>query len=1051
MFKIAWSGLKGRKKDSLMNGLIILLSMVFIIVSTTIFSSLETTKKLNLMSTFGTWRESGKVLKAVTPQVAQMKWAPDTGVLDILGKSSDFGIVGTYNAEFMEQAHMKMIEGRLPEASDEMVMTYSQTSRFPEGIALGDTVLMELEIPLKNLSADKMNQMNFVTFKSLYGPYFDAHLNAPNQLFISLMDEKLLKKSLNHGESKPIEWETYQERQEKYHHFYNSLYLNPLFRKMNEIQTTAFLNEFLLKPYKSHVLSHLQSELLKESVNFNSARTFERQDFNGFSLSVVHVQRQIWFKDFVKAEEMALYKSESDYNATQPYSEEIVKISIPIKVVGFMDDYTDNWTLGKMKLPNSMIHPDMYKNVVEAIRAYEGIDSSHHTFDKYIFTNQVGGFTDYENGVFSIREENVGFYKNEGADTSKEDRLLIASILLLIFVTTCIAIFQINLFQIRKRVKRFGLLKAIGATRIQLKKLLLNEMMIYMGFAIPLGLSMGLLLSFCAIKGLNVFYHLDIQYAFKWAWLLSGVMITFVSVVLGMSYSYYRAIRAPFNAHMVEVPRHQKLDKKFNVVHRGRLLTFRNISIHQVKSHYKKNLLSFFLCTVVITALLSAIALAYAIYSPYYDDVIIANVPDFSIELPHGMRSGHLKETRNKLTQIEGVETAEAYRTGDHTYMSYKDLFSELPFKPTDEKHNKSFFNFKNTPLMKYSKKVDAYGIDTEGDNFENLCEHLKNQSFDIEAFQRGDSAILILPRYHEDQYSLNFKYENLYDEAYNVQLKSPFVLMAPADFAPRTGPLEESREYALARCYNVGAVIHGFDHLGIWPLSNMNTNPIVLVAEHTFKKLYKKNGQTINLNLNEIESLGEVYYPISMGKTLFTVKVKADADLYKVQSEIRTIAARWGVKPYNHMVDKAYQKQKIFKMIMVVLIFGISVASIAMMIIFNLVIIKVENERERIGILQAIGVKASQFKRLYRNTGILFGLGSFMVATLVVLGIVQITVGSLSDIIKSKGDLLYDFPWIMMLGIGFVYVFICARVHYKPIKCVIENQPIYNIQVNQN
>ena len=80
MFKIAWSGLKGRKKDSILNGVIIVLSMIFIIVSTTIFSSIETTKRLNLMSTYGTWREAGKVLKALSPQVDQMNGSEDTGI-----------------------------------------------------------------------------------------------------------------------------------------------------------------------------------------------------------------------------------------------------------------------------------------------------------------------------------------------------------------------------------------------------------------------------------------------------------------------------------------------------------------------------------------------------------------------------------------------------------------------------------------------------------------------------------------------------------------------------------------------------------------------------------------------------------------------------------------------------------------------------------------------------------------------------------------------------------------------------------------------------------
>lgn len=1049
MFKIAWSGMKGRKKETLINVLIIILSITFIIVSTILFSSVENTHKQNLMTTYGTWREIGKISKASLLENRSTTLSSDVGILEVLGKSSKLGVVGSYNDAFMTQSHIKMIEGRMPESKNEMVMTYSQSSKFAKGIALGDEVSVEIEIPVTKHAEEALDEMNLQSLNGLYGDYFKSFLDETQMLFPSSFSKGF--SSLL--DPRQMEYESFTELLSKYPYFYNSIHLNPKLYSMSNEDLSIFLSLYDSGAYERLMKDHLYKSLLSSSSNVFTSSTYELKNRPDFKFYLKQSQQGIQFEPYVKSEKVSMPLSMTDFRGLSPYSEKTIIVNVPLKVVGFMDDYTEKWTVGKMKLPNTFISPELYKSIHEEIYTLDGINSMYFNLDRYVVTEDPLGIREKEKFIYSSVEKNSGYYNKGNQEGSKEDRLLMLSIVSLIFVTTSMALFQINLFQVRKRVRRFGLLKAIGATRTQLRKLLLDEVWIYMSIGLIFGLSFGFLFSYILIKVLNHYYKMDLLYYARIDWIFLGVILSFLAVILGMSYSYFRAIRAPFNAQMAEVPRHKKVLKRIKCYEKGKLLNFRNISIHQAKIHYKKNLLSFFLCSVVITALLSAVVLSYVVYTPYVDDVIIPNVPDYSIEIPHGMKSRDFNGFKDDLLAIEGVSEVESYRSGKETYISYKTLFDSAPFNAKDEKVHEKYKNFKYTGIMANTKKVEAYGIDPNGQLFMHLKEKVLDPSFDVARFELGKAGILILPRYSENEFSLNFKYQYLYDESYNVSESKNFVLIAPAEgFITRPdGSFEYLEGKAVAKRYNVQGVVHGFEDIGFWPFTELKSNPIVLLSDNGFKKLYVRNGFTLKLSFDEIADLSKVFYPSGLGRILYTINVDPDVDLYKIESQLRTLAGKWEVKPYNHMVDKNYHKHKVFKLIIVLLVFGIAVSSIAMMIIFNIIMIKVENERERIGILQAIGVKASQFKRVYRNTGIAFGVFSLIVAIVVTWVILLFTVGPMNDILKSKGGLLYNFPWALMFFIGVFYVYICARVHYKPIKNVIENQPIYNIQVNQN
>ena len=77
--------------------------------------------------------------------------------------------------------------------------------------------------------------------------------------------------------------------------------------------------------------------------------------------------------------------------------------------------------------------------------------------------------------------------------------------------------------------------------------------------------------------------------------------------------------------------------------------------------------------------------------------------------------------------------------------------------------------------------------------------------------------------------------------------------------------------------------------------------------------------------------------------------------------------------------------------------------ALIALVILYNTTLSKLEQERERIGTLQAIGVTGGQFKKLYLITGVLYGLISIILAHILLSFIVVATTASNTSTLRKK------------------------------------------------
>jgi ABC-type antimicrobial peptide transport system permease subunit len=129
----------------------------------------------------------------------------------------------------------------------------------------------------------------------------------------------------------------------------------------------------------------------------------------------------------------------------------------------------------------------------------------------------------------------------------------------------------------------------------------------------------------------------------------------------------------------------------------------------------------------------------------------------------------------------------------------------------------------------------------------------------------------------------------------------------------------------------------------------------------------------------------------------------------------------------------------------------GLSISLLLLMVLYNTSISKVENERRRIGILQALGVTSKQYKQFYFFTGLAYGLIALLFANIIFFIIVLYFGlafgGPLGSAIEN---VLWLYPFKVHITIAIVFLLLAVITTYLPIRKTIKQAPIYNINNNQ-
>lgn len=205
-------------------------------------------------------------------------------------------------------------------------------------------------------------------------------------------------------------------------------------------------------------------------------------------------------------------------------------------------------------------------------------------------------------GQFGISEGDMNINEEYLAANYVDPVMLpsVIAIMLIIMAAGIITIYSIYYVSMNQRVQEFGRLKAIGATKRQVKQIVLREGLCVAVFAIPIGLVIGTIVSKMVLLKLigfsdkeNVLMKIVEEvlkngevHLFHWWICLLAVVVTVCTVYL----SLLRPMRIAAKVSEVEAMRYQGDDKKYRSSRKGYdyltigRLTRRNLAGNKKKS-----------------------------------------------------------------------------------------------------------------------------------------------------------------------------------------------------------------------------------------------------------------------------------------------------------------------------------------------------------------------------------------------------------------------------------------------------------------------------------
>ncbi|MDR7855755.1 FtsX-like permease family protein [Tissierella sp.] len=681
-------------------------------------------------------------------------------------------------------------------------------------------------------------------------------------------------------------------------------------------------------------------------------------------------------------------------------------------------------------------------------------------------------------------------------DTVSTENVLTLTIIAVIFIATALAIFQIFLTQMKRRSRKIILLKSIGATNLQIVKTLIWEGLYLLQTGLLIGIPSGFALSAIIIFGMNAFGGRNLHYHVIPSFLILGIIAGCMALFIGMAVPMIFAIRIPLVGTMSKPPKHKKIKRKSDNKEIRRQ-TFRYINWKNFQLNKGKSFISFGISLVIITILLSTILLSYYSFNNYRTKVIANNQPDYAMETYFGETTRHIKAIEAELKEIDGIESVEYYKVGKQTFLWYDGIENNkiiesyrqlLPSKLSIRHFSSYNEDLLDEPeWIKNAFFTKIYGIDPKGEIFDSYNSMLTEGTINREKFEKGEDVILLIPMYlpgKSDIGSRAFTPEevlaasnennrmnwilnnaNIYNTSYNSRFNKYYykqndIKIGDSIYLSADEEKIDGDSYVIShktKEVTVGGFIYYFPKEGQWPFSNTVDSHIVIGSINCMESIYPSSMMGLSRNsLDEMRAMIDVLYPNRYGRTIWYINTNSDKKDLVMDAKLLGYANNNGYTVYNYKNSAAQLHQEAFNNALIIALLGITSAAIASIILYNTTVSKMEQDKNRIGILQSLGVTRSEFSSHYIYTGVIHGVLAILIANLALLIVLFLTsLASVGGINMTFADSIMDifayrlwqYPWTLhIIGCG-IFFLLTVLMHYLPSRKIINLYPVENIR----
>lgn len=318
--------------------------------------------------------------------------------------------------------------------------------------------------------------------------------------------------------------------------------------------------------------------------------------------------------------------------------------------------------------------------------------------------------------TFDVNKYLIDLETNPISSTSMGDLGKVLAIVIGIIVFTSIFCIK-NSFDISitEKIRQYGMLRSIGATKKQIKRNVFYEATILGLIGIPLGIILGCLATYILIIISNYYLTDVIQTGFKLKLVFSTYAIL-VAIILGIITIYFSALKSATRASKVseidsirnsanlkisskKIKSPKYIKKLFGI---GGVISFKNLKRNKKK--YRTTIISITVSTFIFIALYSFMELAFQSVNNEL------KVSDFNISLTTNAINDYSYNKFLKTVNLSGIEdyailrNSELSFTGSHSSKEYLEYFGTK--KESDAEEHITIFAIGKKQYNKYIKSL---------------------------------------------------------------------------------------------------------------------------------------------------------------------------------------------------------------------------------------------------------------------------------------------------------------------------------------------------------
>lgn len=1069
MRKIALKGLIGQKRDTLLLWSVVILAFLFLVLSTTIINSLQKTDEKQRNSTYGSWQvmaadtalseidysSESSSLVLTEELISELESISDESIIipmvsvsgiDYFSGDNEYYLT-PFSENFINTGNLTLKEGKWPESENEIVLEYARLSSL--NLKLGDsfTVVSQVNIPATDEYLARLDEIielskediinegkdiykrkawkdydpRILNFnKKVYEEFFSFYPSQREGSFIAmaLADDK-------HPEGQIIPFDEMTEEQ--------------------FIKTySMFVNSF--SDTGTNITEYMKKHMTDEEKAFYFGPTADLIGYKNLNIRTTVNKRDI-----------------------------IIHIPYTYTVCGVVNTFSDRWDTGMFPLPSGFVTEENYNIYIgaqkKALEKYYNFDfknycnliflSSEKTNPRELWEECQTIINNRLSGNQLIPEESIYSPKDfcelrlnrfTYPSSSEGNGQTLTLVTIILFVTTVCAVFQIFFTQMRKRLRRIILMKSIGAESRQIAQMLLWEFFYFLISTLPIGTLFGLGGAYITTFVLEKIQNRDIIYTIDPLILILAIASGTLALFIGMMIPIIMAIGVPLTGRTAR-------KKPLAPPKKETRQTFFNVTIRGLFANRNRTFGNAALCVFMMLITTLCIFVGFRFMTPYIETVQRDSRPDYFLQLPFSASDRQLPEYIAELESLGVCESIEVQRTVSDAVLS-KDSVESFLLERAFGNNLKVITDSFGAPDFE-GYPVELYAISSESEFFEKFNAAATVGTLDKEAFESGDEVLVMVPLYKDNGKGEKFaegsawervsssgidltfydEYKHFYDKENAISVGDKITLGAQTRYI---GGIKYDYKIVTDTA-RVGAIIHYFPDEGIWPISGSDEGYQIVCSSKFAGHILPNSMRT--RSSNEIRSFKIMYVSSGYGTTDFYINAKENISKYDIDTTLLIYARSeyMNIEFYHESNNKLLQDA--INNILLVCLLGITAVLLALMIFANTIISDIEQERNRIGILQSFGVSNKQLIKRQLFIGLSVSAISIAVANIILWGSVALY-SALSNAVL--GNLLWGYPWLLHIFACIILGTIITLLYIVPMYRIQKYLPIENIKTRK-